>query len=230
VLEFLNEVKQEVEDEIDWRCLWQTISVTIPAGAFYAVVPGTNERSRLVRAPIKGAGMSQAGYAPALVASDAIVALVFDITSPSQTGNFPLIEMPLPQLIYNAAATNFAQVQQPQFFAIGMGNADNSEANTNEAVLYVYPPVNTQRTINVVMCVPQGDFAAATLQDPNGNAIVTAPTYPILMGLQWMTREERGEELGPTSAYTEERYREVLDDAVSQENTEQGNNLDLMLL
>jgi hypothetical protein len=45
-----------------------------------------------------------------------------------------------------------------------------------------------------------------------------------------MAREERGEELGPTSAFSEEKYREVLDDAVGIENAEQGNTEDLMLI
>lgn len=230
VLEFFNEVKQEVEDAINWRALWQTFTVTIPAGSYYAAIPGTNERSRIVRAPIRGGGMSQAGYAPAIMASDKIVALVFDSTSPTTSGIFPLYEMPLPQLLFNIQNTNQAQVQQPQFFSIGMGNADNGAANTNQVVLYVYPPVNVNRTIQVTLAVPQSDFSAAALQDSNNNAIITVPTYPIIMGLQWMVREERGEELGPTSAFSEDKYREVLDDAIGIENAEQGNNEDLVLI
>jgi hypothetical protein len=229
LLEFFNEIKQEVEDAINWRALWQTIIVTVPAGSYYAVIPGTNERSRVVRAPIKGGGMSQAGYAPALMAADKEIALVFDTTSPTTSGYFPLYEMPLPQLLFNVMNTNQQQVQQPQFFAIGQGNADNGQANTNDVVLYVYPPVNTNRTIAVTLAIPQSDFTTS-LVDSNNNAIVTAPNYPIIMGLQWMAREERGEELGPTSAFSEEKYREVLDDAVGIENAEQGNTEDLMLI
>ncbi len=230
ILEFFNEVKQEVEDAINWRSLWQTFTVTIPAGSYYAAIAGSNERSRVIRAPIKGGGMSQAGYAPAIMASDKVAALVFDTTSPTTSGQFPLYEMPLPLLLFNVQNTNAQQVQQPQFFAIGQGNADNGQANTDMMVLYVYPPVNTQRTVTVTMAVPQGDFLASTMADPNGQTDVTVPNYPVIMGLQWMAREERGEELGPSSAYSEEKYREVLDDAVSIENVEQGNNQDLMLL
>jgi hypothetical protein len=230
MLEFFNEVKQEVEDAINWRSLWQTFTVTVPAGSYYAAITGSNERSRVVRAPVKGGGMSQAGYAPALMGSDKVVALVFDTTSPTTSGQFPLYEMPLPLLLFNVQNTNQQQVQQPQFFSMGQGNADNGQANTDQMVLYVYPPVNTTRTVTVTMAVPQGDFSASTMADPNGQTDLTVPNYPIIMGLQWMAREERGEELGPSSAYTEEKYREVLDDAVSIENVEQGNNLDLMLL
>lgn len=230
VLEFFNQVKQEVEDAVNWRAIWQTVTVTIPAGSYFAPIPGTNERSRVVRAPIKGGGMSQAGYAPALMASDKIVALVFDSTSPTTSGPFPLYEMPLPLLQFNVLNTNSQQTVQPQFFAIGQGNADNGAANTGQVVLYVYPPVNNARTVQVTLAIPQSDFSAVTLLDSNSNATVTVPSYPIIMGLQWMTREEKGEELGPSGAYSEERFREVLDDAVGIENAEQGNTLDLMLV
>jgi len=230
MLEFFNQIKQEVEDSVNWRALQQTITVTIPAGSYYAVIPGTNERSRVVRAPIPGGGMSQAGYAPSLIGSDKIVALVFDTTSPTTSGFFPLYEMPLAELIFNVNATNNQAVQQPQFFALGAGNVDNSEEYQNEAVLYVYPPVNTQRTVTVTLVVPQSDFSATTLEDATGNPLVNVPTYPILMGLQWMAREEKGEELGPSGAFSESKYREVLDDAVSIENVEAGNNLDLALV
>ncbi len=229
LLEFFNQIKQEVEDATNWRALYQTITVTIPQGGYYAVIPGSNERSRVIRAPIPGGGMSQAGYAPAIVAADNIVALVFDTTSPTTTGQFPLYEMPLNQLLYNVTNTNQQQVQQPQFFAMGAGNQDNSELGTDEQVLYVYPPVNNARTIQVTLAIPQSDFTSS-LEDVDGNTNILIPSYPVLMGLQWMAREERGEELGPSNAYSEEKYREVLDDAVGIEEAEKGNSLDLMLI
>ncbi len=231
-LEFLNQVKQEVEDATDWRCLYQTINVTIPAGSYFAAIPGTNERSRVVRAPIKGGGMSQAGYAPAIMGADAIVALVFDITTPTQTGQFPLKEMPLHELLYRFQNDNglLTQMQTPEFFALSQGNTDNSGLGANEAVLYVYPPVNTQRTIQITMCVPQSDFSATALEDTTGSANILAPQYPILMGLQWMLREERGEELSANGLFSEEKFREVLDDAIGVEEAEKGNSLDLVVV
>lgn len=231
-LEFFNQVKQEVEDATNWRCLYQTINVTIPANGYYAAIPGTNERSRVVRAPIPGAGMSQAGYAPALVPTDNIVALVFDVTSPATVAQFPLREIPLHQLLYRFQNTNGLQTTEayPEFFSMGCGNTDNSLLGQNEQVLYVYPVVNNQRTIQVTMCVPQGDFSATALQDPTNSSNIIIPSYPILMGLQWMLREERGEELSVGGAYSESKYREVLDDAVGIEESEKGNELDLMLL
>lgn len=175
--------------------------------------------------------MSQAGYAPALVAADTFVALVFDVTSPTSTGQYPLHEMPLHQLLYRFTNDNgtATQLPQPEFFAMGCGNTDNALLGQNEQVLYVYPVVNNPRTIQVTVCVPQGDFSAA-LTDPNSNANIICPSYPILMGLQWMTREERGEELSASNAFSEEKYREVLDDAIGIEEAEKGNELDLMLV
>ena len=234
MLELFNQVKQEVEDATNWRCLYQTTQVTIPEGGYYGVITGSNERSRVVRAPVSGAGMSQAGYAPALIAADNVIALVFDVTTPTTTGQYPLYEIPLHQLLWRYTNDNGAltQYQQPEFFAIGQANMDNSELGDNEAVLYVYPAVNNQRTIQVTMCVPQGDFSSSSsaLVDPNGNSFLIAPQYPILMGLQWRAREERGEELGESGAYSEAKYREVLDDAVGIEEAEKGSELDLMLL
>jgi hypothetical protein len=230
-LEFFNQVKQEVEDATNWRALYQTVNVTIPAGSYFAAITGTNERSRVVRAPVKGAGMSQAGYAPAIAAADNIVALVFDITSPTVQGQFPLKEIPLHQLLYRFTNDNGTLTQQvmPEFFAMGAGNADNTLTGQNQQVLYVYPVVNTNRTVQITMCNPQSDFTAS-LVDANSSSNIIGPSYPILMGLQWMLREERGEELSVGGAYSESKYREVLDDAVGIEEAEKGNELDLMLL
>jgi hypothetical protein len=231
VLEFFNQVKQEVEDATNWRALYQTGNVTIPNGGYYGTITGTNERSRVVRAPIKGAGMSQAGYMPSLMAADNIVALVFDVTSPSTQGQFPLLEIPLHQLLYRFTNSNgtLTQMQTPEFFAMGAGNTDNSLLGQNKQVLYVYPVVNNTRSVQVTVCTPQSDFNT-NLQDSNGSSNILVPSYPILMGLQWMCREERGEELSASGAYSESKYREVLDDAVSLEESEKGNELDLMLL
>jgi hypothetical protein len=75
------------------------------------------------------------------------------------------------------------------------------------------------------MVVPQADFAVTDVAKT-----VSIPTYPITMGLQWRARMERGEELGPNSAYSEQNYRMVLDAAVGIEEAEKGNSLDLMIV
>lgn len=227
LLEFFNQVREETEDACNWRALWQTFQVTYTAGQYYQVVTGTNERSRLVRMPIAGTGNQVTGgfYGPPVIGSDKIVPLVFDITSPSTSGNCPLQEMPLPALIYQNTAQNSQSVSQPQAFAMGQGNPDNAQADQNVVVLYIYPPPNNTRIIQVTLCVPENTYAAT---DVSRNIYV--PALPIVHGLQWMAREERGEELGPNGMYTEERYRMTLDNAVSRELAEQGDTQDLAMV
>lgn len=224
LLQFFNEVKEEVEQACNWRSLYQTINVTVPANALYAAIPGTNERSRLVRQPIIGGGMGQSGFAPSLASADRIVPLVFDITTPSQSSNSPLDEMALNLLLYSDTATNSQATAQPGRFAIGQGNTDNGLAGAQEAVLYISPRCTTIRTIQVTMVVPQGDFITTDVA-----RTINVPTYPITLGLQWRARMEKGEELGPNSAYSEQNYRSALDSAVGIEEAEKGNSMDLML-
>lgn len=226
ILELFNQVREEVEDACNWRALWQTYTVTIPANSYFAVIPGTNERSRVVRVPIKGGGQNiGTSYAPSIATSDAIVPLVFDITSPTTTGKYPLVETPLAQLLYSVTSTNGQTTQQPTSFSIGMGDPDNAQAGTGNAVIYVYPPPSTNRSIQVTMVTPELTYAAT---DFARNIYI--PTLPIVQGLQWSAREERGEELGQNSMYSEERYRNILDSAVSREMAEQGDSLDLALI
>lgn len=227
LLEFFNQFKQEVEDKCDWRALSQTFTVTIPSGSYSAAISGTNERTRVVRVPILAGGMSQSGYKPSLIGSDEVVALVFDTTASNNP--MTLYEMPLNQLLYDVKNTNQQQVEQPQFFALGAANADAGTAGSNEQVLYVSPPVNNDRTVTITLCVPQSDFTT-DLQDDGGSTSIYVPTQPIVAGLEWQAREEFGEELGESGAFTEERYRAILDSAAARENAVQGNIADLVLL
>jgi hypothetical protein len=225
LLEFFNQVREEVEDAVNWRSLRQTFTVTVAANTNFINIPGSNERSRLVRVPIKAGGQGGGGYNPSIAPSDVVIPLVFDITQPTTTGQFGLQEMPLDVLIYKTVITNSQTTANPTGFALSMGNPDDSQTGTAEVVLYVYPPPNTPRTIQITLVVPELTYLPT---DVARNIYV--PTLPIVHGLQWMAREERGEELGPQGIYTEERYRGILDDAVGRENAEQGNtNLDLSL-
>lgn len=225
LLEFFNQVREEVEDAVNWRSLQQTFTVTVAANTSFANIVGSNERSRLVRVPISAGGQGGGGFSPSVMPSDRVVPLVFDITTPTTTGKFGLEEMPLATLQYKTVTTNAQTTANPIAFALGMGNPDDSEAGTSEVVLYVYPPPNVARTIQITLVVPELTYLPT---DVARNIYV--PTLPIVHGLQWMAREERGEELGPQGIYTEERYRNILDDAVGRENQEQGNTLDLALV
>ena len=227
LLEFFNQVREEVEDACNWRALQQTYTLTIPAGQSSVKITGTNERSRLVRIGVQGQGnLSDSGfYGPPVSGSDSLVPMVFDVTEPTGAGSFPLKEMPLSALLYMLTTTQSQQAAQPQAFALSTANADDADAGGQEQWLYVYPPPNNQRTVQVTMVTPETDYVAS---DVSRNIYI--PTLPIVHGLQWMAREERGEELGPNSMYTEDRYRRTLDNAVSRENAESGDTADLILL
>lgn len=229
LLDFFNQIKQEVEDACDWRALYRTFTVTVTANTNFAVVTGTNERTRVIRAPVSGAGMTQAGYAPSINPADAIIALCFDITSPSTDGQYKMIEMPMNQLLVNLQLANGQTADRPQFFALSASNADNDVAGNAQQVLYVYPTPNNDRTVQITLAVPQTDFTSLLL-DANSVGNIFVPTAPIVAGLEWMAREEFGEELGESGAFTEERYREILDNAVGIEEAQKGNSLDLVLL
>lgn len=229
LLDYFNQIKQEVEDACDWRALYQTFTVTIPSGSYSAVIPNTNERSRVIRAPVVGGGMTLSGYAPALIGGDALLPLCFDVTSPATDGQYRLIEMPINQLLANVTMSNGQTAARAEFFALGASNADNDAAGNAQQVLYVYPTVNNDRTVKITLAVPQSEFTAY-LQDADGVTNVFVPTAPLVAGLEWLAREEFGEEMGQSGAFTEERYREILDDAVGIEEAQKGNSLDLILL
>lgn len=227
LLEFFNQIREEIEDACNWRAIWQTFTVTIPGGSNFAAVTGSNERSRVVRVPIIGGGsMDISGLSGAPISgSDRLVPLVFDVTAPSTSGNSPLDEMPIAALQYMNFVTNKQTVSQPQAFAFGAGNTDNSAGGAGEGVLYVYPAPNNTRTIQITLAVPELDYGPL---DVARNVYI--PTQPLLQGLLWMAREERGEELGPQGLYTEERYRTTLDAHVSREIAESGDSLDCILV
>lgn len=227
LLEFFNQVREEVEDACNWRALQQTYTVTFPAGTYAVKITGTNERSRLVRVAVQGQGnLSDSGfYGPPVIGSDNLIPLVFDTTAPTGAGNYPLKEMPLSALLYMVTTTQAQQVQQPSAFALSTSNVDDADAGEGEQWLYVYPVPNNQRTVEITMVTPETTYLATDVARD-----ISIPTLPIVHGLQWMAREERGEELGANSMYTEERYRMILDAAVSRENAEGGDSQDLLLV
>lgn len=196
LLEFANEFKEEIEDATYWRALRQTISVTVTANTNNAGITGTDGRARVIRVPAQQAGQ--------------LVPLVFDVTVP--TNPIQLIEMPLAELLYRTTSdgTGVTTVQ-PDHFAV--------DVSGDQAQLYVYPTPSTQRTINVAMQVPQ-----ATLLTTDLDTAIKIPTLPLLKATIWFALMDRGEEMGANGAFTEERYRTSLDDAISRDSAEAGTN------
>lgn len=194
LLEFLNEIKEEIEAAGHWRALRQYLTVTLTANTTSATVAGSNERSRLIRVPATQINQ--------------FVPLVFDITDP--TNPIQLVEMNLAELEYRLITSGSQAVStQPSFFALG--------SVSDATVINVYPKPSVQRSIQLVMTVPQDE-----LDETDIDTNILIPSFPLIKGTVWYAREDRGEELGPQGVFTEERYRTSLDDAISLDNTEQG--------
>lgn len=194
VATFVNQIKEEIEDAHNWRSLRQTFTVTVLAGQSSAVITGANERSRVFRVQDAQSGM----FTP----------MCFDLTTPANP--CPLIEMPLAQLAY-VDVMDTSNVVQPGYFAV-----DNT-SNGDECTLRLEGPVTTNRTISIQMIVPQARLGLSDL-----DVALKIPARPLEFGSIWYSLLERGEELGVSSLFTEERFRNALDDAVARDAEEQG--------
>lgn len=196
LLEFLNQFKEEIEGAHQWRSLVQTLPVTISSGTNSQLIASTNERSRLVRVPDPQGNQ--------------FVPLVFDITVTAYP--IPLIEMEMQEIRYRILQDSTAnQTTQPSYFAL------DSDAATGQQVLYVWPQPNTTRNCQVTLVVPQ-----ATLTSTDLDTNIKIPTTALQRGLTWLVREERGEEIGPSGMFTEQRWIIALDEEISRDRVASG--------
>lgn len=193
VATFVNQIKEEIEDAHNWRALRQTVTVAISADENVATIENANERSRLVR--VRNAHY---GYE---------VPLVFDITDTNRP--IPLREMDLAEIIHRETMNTQANVE-PLFFAL-----DNTAGDVLRVM--VYPTPTTARTLQLTLVIPQ-----AHLNDDDLDVTIKIPTRALVMGSVWYALQERGEELGVSGIYTEERFRVALDDAIARDAEEQG--------
>lgn len=191
---FVNIIREEIESATNWRSLQQQLSLTlVPMSG--AVITGANERSRIVRIQDSRRGR--------------LVPLVFDVTD--ATNPVPLQELSLPEMYYRRtmeASTTTAGA--PQYFAINDTSGDNMD-------IIVHPASTSTRTIKVTMVIPQDRF-----EDDDLDEVIKIPTTPLELGAIWYALEERGEEMGQSNIFTEDRYRNALDAAVSRDVEEQG--------
>lgn len=192
--QFVNLILQEVEDAINWRSLQQNLSVTVTANTNSGTITGANERSRLVRLHQASAGR--------------IVPLVIDVTD---TNNPALLkEIPRADMILRQTLETNTTSGAPAFFCIDDSSGDNMN-------LLVHPRPTANRSINVLMVVPQ-----TRLEDDDLDTVIKVPTHPVELGSIWWTLFDNGEELANGGVFTEERYRLALDSAVSREEAESG--------
>lgn len=195
VAEMANQIKEEVEAAHNWRALRQTVTVSL-ASANNATITEANERSRIVRIqePLRGKE----------------VALCFDVTDSSNP--FVLHELDLAELLYRREMDPDT-TSDPYCFAL-----DNSSGDVLD--LHVYPTPSDTRSIKLMLVIPQPRLDAGDTTDLATN--IKVPTRPIEMGLIRYILEERGEELGINSQFSEEKEMKALRDAVSLDAAEQG--------
>lgn len=198
---FVNLIKEEIESATQWRALTQSLTASVTGATNSAVITGATERSSLLYIEKNIPGHP--------------VPLVFDITDTNNV--VPLRELPLAEVRYRQDLESTTTVSTaPGWFAID----DTSGDSVN---ILVYPTPTTTRTIKVYMAVPQ-----ARLTDDDLDVAIKIPTLPLELGAIWWALEERGEELGQSNIFTEERYRNALDAAVSRDVEARG-GLELIL-
>lgn len=196
---FINDIKEEIEDAHNWRSLRQTVSVTIAADAQSGTITEADERSRLVRIYQSERGCP--------------VPLCFDVTDATQPD--PLVEMDLAELIYRDTVDP-DNSGDPEYFAL-----DNSSGDVLE--LFVYPRPTVTTTIQITLVIPQVRLAESDLTET-----LKIPIRPLIVGATWYALEERGEELGANGMFNELRYKDALNAAISRDDAEQGNVMELI--
>lgn len=201
--EFVNTIKEEVEDAHQWRALRQKHTATVLADAESGTITSATERSRVIRIQES--------------TNHRLIPLVYDTTNSSDPQ--PLQEMDLAKLLHlNEIDPDLRASAEPVAFAV-----DNVAEDS--AAVYVYPRPSSNRTITLYMTTPQ-----ARLGDSDLTENIDVPVKPIEIGVLWYALEERGEELGPNSLFSEERYKMALDAAIAKDDAEQGNAVELVLV
>lgn len=174
------------------------INTTAIIDSLTGIVPNT--RSRTVRMKDKRVGKE--------------VALCFDVTTFGIP--FPLEEMAKASIYYFNTVLNQTPVQYSTGFAVD--NTTGDQMN-----LLVYPPASANRVIQLTLCTPVPRIDPTVAGSTGGlDTLITIPTQPIEYGTIWYALQERGEELGTSTVFTEERFRTALDDAIARDQEESG--------
>lgn len=196
VAEMANQIKEEVEAATNWRALRQTVTVALAGSANSGTITEANEKSRVVRLQDN--------------LRRRVIPLVFDITDTSNP--HPLKELDIADLLYRRKMAT-ATESDPSFFAL-----DNTSGDA--LVLEVYPTPDVTKTIELTLIIPQDRLDAGDTTDLAAN--IKVPTRPIEIGLIRYIYEERGEELGMNSRFSEEKEYKALNDAVALDAEESG--------
>ena len=136
-----------------------------------------------------------------------LIPLVYDVTDPTQPHRLQEIDI---ALLYDQVIMAAGMTGAPSAFSLDTSSAASLflRINTN---------ADKDRTIKTVLSVPQGYLDVSDLDTE-----ITIPTRALVIGTVWAVLEERGEELGQSSMWTEERYKIALADEVSYDLDGQG--------
>jgi hypothetical protein len=197
ILEYLNQFKEEIEG-YNWRSLKQNVFTTVPANVGFAVVGPTatpvTGRARLMRVHDARFGK--------------LIPSVHDITNLSQP--FRLNEMDIALMFDQRAMDGGQKTEQPSAFSLDANAEDH-------LVLRIFPNTTVDRVISTNLFVPQNYLDVTDL-----DTTIWIPTRALIIGTIWSVLQERGEELGQSSMYTEERFRVTLDNEVAADMAEAG--------
>lgn len=196
--EVANELKEEIEDAHNWRALRQEVTISLSASENSKTITEANERSRVIR-------IHEPHYGE-------LVPLVFDTTDANSP--YRLHELDLPELL-RRRTMDPNTTADPCYFAL-----DNSSGDTLK--IEVYPTPADARTIKAQLIIPQARLDGT--QSADLATTIKIPVRPIVMGLVRYILEERGEELGINSMYSEEKERQALQDAISRDRAEGGDD------
>jgi hypothetical protein len=209
VRNFINTIKEEIEDSHNWSCMRRTCTATVTGGNGYSSnfqYSGSDipANSRLARMPITVAGM----YRP----------LMFDVTDSGE--EFCMTEVDLKEVVRRLVIDD-EQVTEPNYFAL--------DSSAIAVMARIHPAPISDRDLQGEFYVPQDSFVG------DSNDIDTTINLPpgaikaLELGATWYALEERGEELGTNVSFSESRYRVALDAAINRDDNEgSGDDYDMV--
>lgn len=187
-----NQIKEEIEQAHTWRALLTEYTVTVDINTPIATTWSAT--------PPENARLARE--------LDTLKPMVFDQTDASNP--YRLCETDLTTILRKIELETDDSYDDLNEFCLDM-------TSTGIARLITYPPCKEQRTVSVYLNSPQGWIA-----DDAITTNIHIPIAPLVIGTLWYALEERGEELGINGLYTEQRFRNALDNAISRDMADQG--------
>lgn len=200
LLEFLNQFKEQIESAHNWRALTGDFEAALPANSNSTTIVGANKRARLAR--IHDARLGE------------LVPLAFDITDPLRPVR--LQEMDGTMLRYKIYMDGGQTTQEPVYFTMQSVSPDTMQ-------VIVHPKPAGDRVLAFVLVNPQDYLDVGDLDTE-----IQIPERALVIGTIWFALQERGEELGQSSMFTEEMFRKALDADIASDAGESGSNDELV--